>query len=271
MTVLTLPAAPMGQAWRVTGLPTQVRLLTGRSLRPLRQPGMLLASTAEPLIMLILFGGVFQVLGSTPGTPPGVAYIDNLLPAILIIATLTNGVQAGAALIEDLRNGVIARLRAMPVRMFSVLLARSFADSVRALFQMTIIAVLGALLFGFSPPGGFLGAIGAVVIAVLVGWSVGWVFILLAAVLRNGQAMQAITTLLTFPLMFASNSFVTLDALPGWLEVVAVVNPITYANVTAREVALGQADFLQVTTTVGICLLMVAVLAPLADRAFRRL
>lgn len=277
----TLTAGPAGRvdagttatppvAWTPSNVLTQVLVLTGRSLRPLRQPGMILASVMEPLIILLLFGGVFRVLGSVPGFPPGVNYIDYLLPAVLVIATLTNGVQSGAALTNDLRNGMVTRLRAVPIRLFSVLLARSFADSARALAQLAVLEVLGVILFGFSPDGGVPGAIGALLIALLVGWSISWLFIAMAAVLRNAQAMQAITTMLTFPLMFASNSFVPINGLPGWLQAVAKVNPVSYANSAARDVALGQADVGQVLGAVTICLALVAVLAPLANWAFRR-
>ncbi|WP_216206337.1 ABC transporter permease [Amycolatopsis aidingensis] len=263
-------AGVVADRWPGSGLATQVFMLTARAVRPLRQPGMVFASLIEPLIILLLFGGVFQVLGTVPSFPDGVDYIDYLMPAVLVIATLTNGVNSGTALINDLRNGMITRLRAMPIRLLSVLLARSFADSVRALSQLVLISVLSALIFGFAPPGGLLGTLGAVLIAVLIGWTISWVFITLAAVLRNGQILTAITTVVTFPLMFASNAFITLEALPGWLRVIAEVNPVSHAISTARDAALGTVQFGQVLQTMGICLLAVTLLATIANRAFKR-
>jgi ABC-2 type transport system permease protein len=258
-------------AWPGSGIPTQVLALTARAVRPLRQPGMIFASLIEPLIILLLFGGVFQVLGTVEGFPAGVEYIDYLMPAVLVIATLTNGVNSGAALIRDLGNGMVTRLRATPIWLPSFLVARSFADSFRALSQLVLITVLATLTFGFSPPGGILGTAGAIAIAVLIGWTISWVFIMLAAVLRNGQILTAITTVVTFPLMFASNAFVTTTALPGWLEAVADVNPVSFAISTARDAALGVASFGQVLQTIGICVAAAAALATIAGRAFRRL
>lgn len=268
MTTLTTAAGP--RAWSGGGRIVQVAALTARSVRPLRQPGMILASVMEPLIILLLFGGVFEVLGTAPGFPEGVEYIDHLMPAVLVIATLTNGVNSGGALVSDLNNGMITRLRAMPVSLYSVLLARSFADSFRALSQLVLISVLAALVFGFTPPAGVPGAAGAVLIAVLVGWSVGWVFITAAAVLRSAQMLTAITTVLTFPLMFASNAFVPVSDLPAWLAVVAEVNPVSHAVTAARDVALGTAGFGQVTQTVAVCLAVAGVLSAFAYRAFRK-
>jgi hypothetical protein len=83
-----------------------------------------------------------------------------------------------------------------------------------------------------------IGAIGTAV-AVLIGLSVGtglsWVFLALASWVRNVELMQMLGFMLIFPLMFASSAFVPVSGLPSWLQVIATINPLTYAINAARS------------------------------------
>jgi ABC-2 type transport system permease protein len=257
------------ERWGSSGLFSQTAALTGRSIRPYLQVGVLVVTFVEPLVMLLMFAGVLKVLGDAPGMPTDMAYIDNLAPAIMIITAVAAGAQAGNGLINDLRNDVITRFHTLPINRFSVLLARSFADGARALYQLIAVAVLAALFFGFAPPGGFLGVVGTVLMSLLVGWSMSWIFIMMAAVLRNGDVLRMITTLMTFPLLFASNAFVPPESMPTWLRVIAQANPISYANDATRSMVAGQITLAELLATVVACLALVCVCAPISKRSFR--
>ncbi|MEC3979497.1 ABC transporter permease [Amycolatopsis sp. H20-H5] len=263
------PPQPRTEQWQASSVFTQTLALTGRSIRPYLQPGVLIITFIEPLVMLLMFGGVLRVLGEVPGLPSGVSYIDNLVPAIMVITAVAAGAQAGNGLIADLRNDVITRFHTMPIARFTVLLARSLADSARGLYQLIAVAILGALIFGFDPPGGIPGILGAILVSLIVGWSMSWIFITMAALLRNGDVLRMITTMLTFPLLFASNAFVPIDSLPSWLQVIANANPVSSANAAARGMATGQITLGQFVTTVLVCLAVVLVCGPVANRAFR--
>ncbi|MBY8854150.1 ABC transporter permease, partial [Saccharothrix sp. MB29] len=83
--------------------------------------------------------------------------------------------------------------------------------------------------------------VAALAVAVLVVWALMWVFLALGAWLRSTEVMQSIGFVVVFPLMFASSAFVPVHALPGWLQVVAAVNPMTYAVNAARHLSSGEA------------------------------
>lgn len=255
--------------WGTSGLFTQTAALTGRSLRPYMNAGVVIVTFVEPLVMLLMFAGVLKVLGEAPGMSKGMAYIDGLAPAIMIITAVAAGAQAGNGLINDLRNEVITRFHTLPINRFSVLLARSFADAARSLYQLIAVAVLAALIFGFAPPGGVLGVLGAILMSLLVGWSMSWIFIMMAALLRNGDVLRMITTLLTFPLLFASNAFVPPESMPTGLRVIAQGNPISYANDAVRSMVAGDVTASELVTTVAVCLALVCVCAPISKRSFR--
>jgi ABC-2 type transport system permease protein len=257
--------------WRGTNVATQILVLTTRSLRAIvRDPRMIVFSLLQPLVMLVLFSQIFASIAKTPGFPAGVSYINYLMPAILVNTAMGSAVQSGVGLVTDMKNGVLARFRSLPIRMGSVLVARSLSDVVRTGIQLILMLIFAALLFGFAPPGGMVGVAAAWALGLVVGWGLGWIFIAAGAWLRNAEVMQMVGFLLMFPLMFASSAYVPINSLPGWLRAVAHVNPMTYAVNASRDLALslpvGTGVVAALATSAGIAIIG----ATLAVRGFRK-
>ena len=264
-------AAVRPPRWQGAGPLTQVLVLTQRSLRALvSDPRTVVFALLQPLIMLALFSQVFSSISGTSSFPAGVSYIDYLVPAILVNTAMQSALQAGVGLINDMDNGVLARLRSLPIRLGSVLVARSLADLTRGAVQLVLMVAIATLLFGFSPAGGVLGVLAAVGLALVVGTGLGWVFLGIATWLRNAELMQSVGFLAMFPLMFASSAFVPVAGLPAWLQAVAQVNPMTYAVDSARQLALGGAVGSGALTAIGLSLALAAVGAVVALRGIRR-
>ncbi|WP_309113804.1 ABC transporter permease [Saccharothrix sp.] len=227
--------------WRGTDFGTQVLVLTHRSLRTLvSDPRMIVFSVLQPLIMLTLFSQIFAGIANTPGFPAGVSYIDYLMPAILVNTAMQSALQAGVGLVTDMKNGVLARFRSLPIRLGSVLVARSLSDLVRTAAQLVLMLLFAVTIFGFSPAGGVAGVTVALGLSLAVGWGLGWIFLAVATWVRNAELMQTVGFLAMFPLMFASSAYVPVSGLPGWLQAVANVNPLTHAVDAARGLALAQ-------------------------------
>lgn len=257
--------------WRGATIPVQVLVLSARSLKATaKDPRIVVFSLLQPLIMLALFSQVFgkAMAGSVAGQ--GGSYINYLVPAILVTTGIGSALQSGVGLITDMKNGVLARFRSLPIRMGSVLLARSLSDLVRTAVQLVVLLLAAAVLFGFSPAGGVLGALSALLLSLFVSWALAWVFLGIAAWVRKEEVMQSVGFLATFPLMFASSAFVPLESLPTWLQVVGKVNPLTYAVNACRDLSLnmpvGSGVFWALAT--GTLLLLIGVAA--AIRGFRR-
>ncbi|MCA1572198.1 MAG: ABC transporter permease [Chloroflexi bacterium] len=270
MTLVAEPAVTAPQRWPGSGRLTQVRVLSGRSLRTLRDPRLLVMSLLQPLIMLTLFSQVFRGIAQSPGFPAGVAYIDYLMPAILVTTASQAAMWSGAGLATDLKNGALARFRTLPISMTSVLVARSVFDLVRSAVQLAVLALAAALLYGYSPAGGLAGTAAALVIGLAVGSGLSWVFLALASWVRNVELMQMLGFIVIFPLMFASSAFVPVSGLPGWLQVIAAGNPLTYAIDAARGWALAEPT---VGATVGALLaaaLLTVAAGVVAARGVRR-
>jgi ABC-2 type transport system permease protein len=261
------PARP----WRGTNVATQVVVLTGRSLRAIaRDPRMIIFSLLQPLVMLVLFSQIFASIARTPGFPTGVSYIDYLMPAILVNTAMSSAVQSGVGLVTDMKNGVVARFRSLPIRLGSVLFARSLSDVVRTGVQLIAMLVFATLLFGFAPAGGLPGVLGAWALGLVVGWGLGWIFIAAGAWLRSAEVMQMVGFLVMFPLMFASSAYVPISGLPGWLRAIAHVNPMTFAVNASRDLALSMPVGAGVISALATSAGLAVVGSVLAIRGFRR-
>ena len=271
MTTATLAPATALPRWRGTGVAQQIGILTGRSMRALvSDPKLVIFSVLQPLIMLLLFSQVFSGMANTASFPAGVTYINYLMPAILVTTGVGAALQSGIGLVSDMKNGVLARLRSLPVNHASVLVARSLSDLIRTALQLLILLVAAVVLFDFSPAGGVLGVVPAFLLALAVSWSLSWIFLAVGAWVRNAESMQTIGFLAMFPLMFASSAFVPVDGLPAWLRVIATVNPLTYAVDASRNLALdlpaGNGVAAALAASAG--LMVVGIVA--AVRGFRR-
>jgi ABC-2 type transport system permease protein len=266
MTTATI--APTLPRWRGTSVANQIAILTSRSLRALvSDPKLVILSLLQPLIMLLLFS---QVFGSMAGAATGSSYINYLMPAILVTTGVSAALQSGIGLVTDMKNGVLSRLRSLPVSNISMLVARSLADLARTAVQLLILLVAAVALFDFSPAGGVTGVLAAFLLALTVSWALSWIFLAVGAWLRNAESMQTVGFLAMFPLMFASSAFVPINGLPIWLKVVATINPLTYAVDASRNLALampvGNGVYGALAASAGI--LAIGVVA--AIRGFKR-
>lgn len=271
---MTTAIAPRGrhrQSWQGSGVLTQVLVLTKRSLLAVvRDPRIVIFSLLQPLMMLVLFSQVFSSIAATPGFPTGLSYINYLMPSILVTTTLGAAMGAGVGLVTDMKNGVLARFRSLPIRLGSVLFARSFSDLVRTAIQLVLMVIVSVVFFGFDPAGGPAGIAAAFGLSLIVGWGLGWVFIALGGWLRNAEVMQLLGFLLMFPLMFVSSAYLPVQNLPAWLRAVADVNPMTYAINAARNLCLAAPVGTEVISAVAISIGLAIIGGTLAVKGFRK-
>ncbi|MBZ6093624.1 ABC transporter permease [Streptomyces olivaceus] len=265
-----LTAAPV-PAWQGSGLTAQLLILTGRSVRAnFTHVKVVVLSMLQPVFMLLLLSQVFGAIVDRGHLPDGVAYLDFLLPALLVTTGIGPAVASGIGLVRDMDNGAVARLRTLPIHAPLLLFARSFADLLRTTAQLVILVVVAVVFLDADPAGGPLGLLAAVLLTCVVVWAMTWIFLALGAWLRNPEAMQSAGYLVTFPLMFASSAFVPKERLPDWLQVLATVNPLSYAMEANRALALDQPLGSQVWSALGAGVLVATVGSITAVRVFLR-
>ncbi len=216
---------------------TDARVVSVRNLRHfVRQPDLLIFSTIQPIMFVLLFTYVFGGAISH-SLPPGVSYIDYLLPGILVQSVTFRASQTAVGLADDLRLGVIDRFRSMPMARSAVLIGRTTADLVRNVLIIVLMIIVGYII-GFRFQAGVAQALACIALVSAFGLALSWIFAFVALTVRGAEAAQTAGFVVLFPLVFASSVFVPVSSLPGWLEAIAKVSPVTLAADAARSLAL---------------------------------
>jgi ABC-2 type transport system ATP-binding protein len=216
---------------------TDIGVVTVRNLRHFwRQPDLLIFSTIQPIMFVVLFVYVF---GGAVGLalPPGVTYVDYLLPGIFVQSVTFRASNTAVGLSEDLRRGVIDRFRSMPMARSAVLLGRTIADLVRNVLIIGLMIVVGYLV-GFSFQAGVISALACVALVAAFGFALSWIFAFVSLVVRGAETAQTAGFVLLFPLVFASSVFVPVSSMPDWLQPIAEASPVTLTADAARAFAL---------------------------------
>src|SRR6478752_5550883 len=251
-----------------TGLVSSTLTITRRAaLRYLRTPQLIVMATVQMslffLIYRYMFGGAIHA-----GTIP---YVDYLVPGFIATGVLFSGIGAAVATAEDLEQGFVDRLRSLPIPRSSVLAARA----ILALASAVTVAIGFAV--GFRLHGTVLEGLAAFGLVVLFGFAFEWMFVALGLLAKTGQAAQGMG-MIVFPLAFLSSAYVPVSTMPGWLQVVAKHQPLTFMVDAVRSLTLGSRAPLELghpssyyvaralAWTAGI----LAVFAPLAVALYRR-
>jgi ABC-2 type transport system permease protein/oleandomycin transport system permease protein len=213
-------------------------VLTKRNLVTyLRKPDLLVFSTIQPVMFVLLFvyvfGGAFDMI-----LPPSVPYVDFLMPGIFVQTAIFAATQTGVGLADDLQKGLIDRFRSLPMARSAVLAGRTAADTV-SVFIQTILMLIVAYLVGYRLHEGGFEALLAFIIVVAVGYAFTWVSAFAGLSLKTIEAVQAALFTIVFPFVFVSTAFVPLATFPSWLQPIAEYNPVTIWVDTVRVLTLG--------------------------------
>lgn len=261
----------------LTTVAADIGVVTRRNLLKLaRLPQLVVFSTIQPIMFVLLFNYVFGGALQIPGVTN---YIDFLLPGIFIQTATFGATQTGIALNEDLNSGIIDRFRSLPMARSAVLAGRTLADAVRTVFVIALMVAVGHLI-GFRFHAGVPAALGAIALAVGFGFAFSWISANIGLRAGSAEAAQAAGFIWVFPLVFASSAFVPTTSMPGWLQAFANNQPVTAVVNALRVLTLGgdappvaalpSTPAATVLIAVAWILGLLAVFVPLAVRRYRQ-
>ena len=221
--------------------------------------------TIQPLLFTAMFAAIFG--GAISGSVED--YLPILIPGLIAQTVLTACVATGTQLREDMDKGVFDRFKVLPISRIAPLAGPMVADTIRYAIAATLTFATG-IVMGYRPGGGAPGVLAAIILAILAGWSMAWIFTWFGTVGSSAQAVQGYSLMVMFPLTFLSNAFVPAETLPDWLETFTKINPVTHVVNALRDLANDGAVTAEVGWALVGCLAVIAVFAPLSVRSFTR-
>ena len=192
-----------------------------------RRPSTLIAGIVQPIMWLVLFGALFQ--NAPQGLfGEGMSYGKFLGAGVLVFTAFAGALNAGLPVMFDREFGFLNRLLVAPLTSrFSIVAANAIYIIALSLLQsVAIVAVAAFLGAGLPNPVG-LGIIALIVFLLVVG--VTALSLGLAFALPGHIELIAVIFVTNLPLLFASTALAPLSFMPGWLQVVASLNPLSYA------------------------------------------
>lgn len=192
-----------------------------------RRPSSLIASLVQPVMWLILFGALFQnapkgIFGETTN------YGQFLGAGIIVFTAFAGALNAGLPVMFDREFGFLNRLLVAPLASrFSIVLASAIFIISQSFLQAAVIIAATGLLGAGIPSFAGLGAIALIVFLLALG--VTALSLGLSFALPGHIELLAVIFVATLPMLFASTALAPLSFMPEWLQVIATLNPLSYA------------------------------------------
>jgi ABC transporter DrrB family efflux protein len=231
-----------------------------------RVPELLVFSTIQPVVFVLLFryvfGGAINV--------PGIDYVDYLMPGIFAQTVVFGAMGTAVGLATDLQTGLIERFRSLPMARSAVLAGRTGADLIRNIFVLALMCAVGVLVgwSGGATVGRFLAAMS---LMLFFGYACSWIFAVVGLFVRDPETAQAASFPVMAPIVFASSAFVPVSSMPGWLQDFATYQPLSVVTTASRDLLLDTGDATGwVLGAVAWCVGIILLAAPIAIARYRR-
>jgi ABC-2 type transport system permease protein len=185
----------------------------------------LITRAVQPALWLLIFG---EVLASVRAIPTGnLPYMDFMAPGILAQSVLFIAIFYGIAVIWERDLGIVHKFLASPAPRSALVLGKALSAGERGLAQAIIVYLL-ALALGVHLNGSILSLIGVLAVVILGSALFSTFSLIIACLVKTRERFMGIGQILTMPLFFASNAIYPISIMPGWLQVISQVNPLTY-------------------------------------------
>lgn len=200
-----------------------------------RRPAGFISGLIQPLLWLLLFGGLFQNI------PLDLFHASNkygpfLSCGIIVFTSFTGSLNAGLPLIFDREFGFLNRLLASPmISRYSIMLGAKLFIICITMTQNLVIILCSFQFFKFYLSCRVVSCI--LLVLLLVTSSIASFSLSLAFILPGHIEFLALILVINLPILFSSTALAPIYFMPYWLQIIAKFNPLTYAIEAVRLIA----------------------------------
>lgn len=228
-----------------------------------RERERIISATITPLIWIFAFGGG---LGASVEIA-GMNYQEFIYPGILSMAVLFSSMFYGMYIVWDRKLDFLKAVLVAPVERSAVFFGKVLGGVSDSAIQAMVLLAVGVLAGFIASPSSFAAALGASVLLSACMVSLG---LNIGAAMKSPEGFNLVMTFVMWPMFIASGALFPVENLPGWLEPLVLVNPMTYGVDLMRLAVIGTAKF-GLLADVGVLLAATAVFAAAGIRSFERM
>jgi ABC-2 type transport system permease protein len=262
----TVQAIKPVQGSRLRFIISDSLVLIGRSLKHIfRNMDQLMGIAIQPIMFMLLFRYVFGGAIDTGST----TYVNFLVAGILVQSAAFGATTTALSVASDMKNGLIDRLKSLPIASSGLLMGHVVADLVRNVLS-SIIMIIVAFIVGFRPEASPLEWLGIIGLLLLFTFAISWLSAILGLLAKSVEAVQWMSFLIIFPLTFASAAFAPTETMAPFLRAFAENQPVTQVIEAIRALMngmpVGNHAFLSALWFGGIIIVAI----PVATYLFRK-
>ena len=218
------------QVLKKTLVMTQVEIL-----KLIHDPTELITRSIQPLIWLGIFG--IAMSNSHAVSTGGIPYLEFITPGILAQSVIFVAIFYGLSIIWERDMGSLQKILVTPTPRIALVWGRMLSAAARGFCQAVVIFIF-ALVLGISLKINIFSFFGVVFLIILGAGFFTGVSMIMASIVKTRERFMGIGQVLTLPLFFASNAIYPIDIMPGWLQIVAKINPLSYMVDGLRELLI---------------------------------
>jgi|SRR5579875_2162835 len=207
-------------------------------LRYWRDRWRLVASLAQPLLFLIIFGtGLSSSLrgGSSFSTGSGLSYVQFMYPGIIGMAIIFTSIFGAMSIVWDREFGFLREVLVAPINRAAVAIGKTLGGTTQAMIQGLIILVLAPFIGVKLTP---LVVLQIIPLTFFLAFALSALGVMVASAMPTMQGFQVVINFLVMPMFFLSGALFPLRGLPGWMTVLTHIDPAAYGIDPLRKVVL---------------------------------
>ncbi len=197
-----------------------------------RQRSRLVGAFVQPLVFWLLLGGGLRASFRPPGAPAGTSYVEYVYPGIIAMVLLFTAIFATISVIEDRHTGFLQGVLVSPVSRSCIVLGQALGATTLALVQGIIFLILAPAV---GVPLSVSSVLWMVLVMFLVSFGLTSLGLVIAWRLESTQGFHAVMNLILLPMWVLSGAFFPMTGVPGLIEWVMRVNPLTYGMAALRR------------------------------------
>lgn len=225
----------------------------------------LLSIIISPIMFMLLFRYVFGGAINTGGT----TYVNFLVAGILVQTAAFGATTTSLSIASDLRQGIIERIKSLPIFSGALVIGHVVADLVRN-FLSSVVMIGIALLVGFRPVASFTDWLMILGILLLFTFAFSWLSAIMGLAAKSVEAVQWMGFVFVFPLTFASSAFVPTEGMPHGLRLFAENQPVTHVIEAIRALMNGTHVGNHALAAIVWCGSITLIAIPIAAYLFRK-
>lgn len=228
-------------------------------------PEQLFDVTAFPIMLVLMYTYLFG--GALAGSVD--AYIQYLLPGIMVMSVVMITMYTGLAINTDIVKGVFDRFRTLPIWRPAPMVGYLLGDALRYVLASAVMLGVG-LIIGFRPAGGVTGVLAGVALLLVFAFAFSWIWTMFGLMLRSEKSVMGVSMMVIFPVTFLSDIFVNPETMPGWLQAFVYNNPVTHVATAVRGLMSGEWPAADIAWSLGWAALLLAVFGPVTMVLYNR-